>query len=615
MGRQAYLAKIAFGRSAFEPTNEVTESDEYIQLSSSQSDDQLPQRYREASANNYIQLFDERGNPVNPRSHTYAKRLRDAQNDVLASVGVVERRRPAHQSLPGSYEERLQELEAEETIGNVLAITSTVAENLCTWWIGSLRDRILTFRIPNALSFVQITATERAASGNSIVYTGFAPRLVSTIGIQALVYTAYVYQPLERMVHFTQASSRTRRFLRRSKSLLAFGFRLGLEFLFYPFSYHASLQRLGLIPARPLLPNWRSFIPFSSRSPLLPLSAHHDASGSSFNITRLIFTSPVIMVIAEHFYERWVYSAIFEAVESLIIKPDNADIESPDAISKERATSILGLQRRSPPLVRSAVNKLLVLLGWSEPDHVPVTNQVLSVPHAEQSVEVNGTQVTDLTSIHIPVIQRESPNTDGAIENTVTVPIDFLGDSMRPRTPPTPTTSDHDENDPRIRITSREGIVEMEVRLPPRVISSHTEILDVHPAPSNHNQLASRSSRPRVSPPSRHRVTQLSTEPSQMIGAIVKAQLVGLAVLPFKLVVLRLVASHYLKNRRDHGFASRFVEPFPDLSDLSLRSIGIGMSRVALCSALELVIDLSLWSAQYLAVVTVGKKVFDWGAL
>jgi hypothetical protein len=100
-----------------------------------------------------------------------------------------------------------------------------------------------------------------------------------------------------------------------------------------------------------------------------------------------------------------------------------------------------------------------------------------------------------------------------------------------------------------------------------------------------------------------------------MIGAIVKSQLVGWAVLPFKLVVLRLVASHYLARQKDHGVALRFVEPFPNLNDLSLRSIGIGMSRVALCSALELAIDLSLWSAQYLAVTTVGKTVFDWGAL
>lgn len=211
------------GRSAFEPTEEVAESDEYIQLSASQSDEPLPERYREAKANNYIQLYDERGNPTNPRSHAYGKRLRDAQNDVLASVGVVERRRSPSEGLPGSYEERLEELESEETAGNALALTSTVLENLCTWWIGTIRDRVLTFRIPTAIPFVQIVAAERAASGSSIAYTGFTSRLVSTIGIQAVVYGAYVYQPIERLVHITNASSKTRRFVRRSRSVLTFG--------------------------------------------------------------------------------------------------------------------------------------------------------------------------------------------------------------------------------------------------------------------------------------------------------------------------------------------------------------------------------------------------------
>lgn len=400
-----------------------------------------------------------------------------------------------------------------------------------------------------------------------------------------------------------------------STSLIVHSSRLALELFFYPFSYHAHLQRLGIIPARPLLPSWKSFLPFSSQSPLMPFSIYYNTSGTAVDVLRAVLTSPVVMVIAEHFYERWIYSAIFEAVESFIIRPDNADIESPDALSKDRATSILGLQRRSPPLVRSAINKLLVFLGWCEPDVAPGTHLAPSVASAGQSVEVASTQITDLAPIEIPVSRIERQTTDGANESTITVPIDFLDDLMRPTTPPTPTTSDHDENDPRIRITSREGIVEMEVRLPPRVISSHSEILDVQPTSSSQNQLASRNTHSRASPPSHHRVTQLSTEPSQMIGAIVKSQLVGWAVLPFKLVVLRLVASHYLASQKNHGAALRFVEPFPILSDISLRSIGIGMSRVALCSALELAIDLSLWSAQYLAVTTVGKTVFDWGAL
>ncbi|KZM23125.1 uncharacterized protein EKO05_0008273 [Ascochyta rabiei] len=612
MGRQAYLAKIAFGRSAFEPAEQVTESEEYIQIGASQPDEPLPRRYREATANNYIQLYDERGNPINPRSHTYGKKLRDAQNDVLASVGVVERRRSPSEALPGSYGERLEELESEETAGNTLALASTVVENLCTWWIGTIRDRILTFRIPVAIPYVQIVASERAASGNSIAYTGFTSRLVSTIGIQTLVYCAYVYQPIERLVQATRASAKTRRFIRRSRGVLTFGFRLALEVVFYPFSYHANLQRLGLIPARPLLPYWKSFIPLSPWSPLTPLSIHHNVSDSAMGAVRTILTSPMVLIIAEHFYERWIYSAIFEAVETFIIRPDNADIESPDAISKDRATSILGLHRRSQPLIRNTVHKLLMLLGWSETERRPLPESILG---GVQNIETGSAQITNLVPLHVPISHTDGPATDGVNENVATVAVEDAHDRIRPATPPTPTVSDHDDNDPRIRITSREGIVEMEVRLPARIISSHSEVVDAQPTSARHNHDASRARRRQPASRPHHRVTQLSTEPSQMIGAIVKAQLVGLAVLPFKLVVLRLVASHYLASQTHNGIVPRFVEPLSATSDLSLRAIGTGVSRLALCGALELAIDLSLWSAQYLAVTTVGKRLFGWGHL
>ena len=103
----------------------------------------IPSRYHEATTNNYIQLYDERGNPINPRSHDYAKKLRASQNDVLAAVGAVERKRSPSEGLFGPNEERLEPLEAEDTVGNAIGFTTMLIENLCTWWIGNIRERIL----------------------------------------------------------------------------------------------------------------------------------------------------------------------------------------------------------------------------------------------------------------------------------------------------------------------------------------------------------------------------------------------------------------------------------------------------------------------------------------
>lgn len=62
---------------------------------------------------------------------------------MLASVGVVERKRSSNHGLPGSSEERFELLEAEDTVGNAVALVTTLTENLCTWWIGTVGDRIL----------------------------------------------------------------------------------------------------------------------------------------------------------------------------------------------------------------------------------------------------------------------------------------------------------------------------------------------------------------------------------------------------------------------------------------------------------------------------------------
>ncbi|CAO2648829.1 Nn.00g097780.m01.CDS01 [Neocucurbitaria sp. VM-36] len=622
MGRQAYLDKIAFGRSAFEPTQSATQSTDYIQLESSQSE--LPRPYQEATANSYIQLYDERGNPINPRSREYGKKLRDSQNDVLASVGVVERRRSPSEGLPGSYAEHLLLLEAEDTVGNAIALTSTLTENLCTWWLGTIRDRVLTFRYQNDVSFIHIVASEWATSGKSIIYTGFAPRLFSTMSMQAIVYSVFTFRPIDRILRAMHASPKIRYFFRQWKDSLMTGCRLALEVLFYPFSYHASLQRLGLIPTSPLLPSWASLMPFSNSSPLLPFSSQYDASASIVGCLKATLTCPVVFVCMEHFIERWVYSAVYEAVESSVIRPDNADMQSRDAGSKDRATQILGLRRQSPPLIRDAVNKLLRVLGWGQPfasqstERKAFNESVHTLDSNEgRDLDIGTTsRVTNLTPLELAVTRsHDQLGTEPSIAE-LTIPIDVLDGMAQPTTPPSPTASipDDEDNDPRIRITNREGIVEMEVRLPPRILSSHTEVEDTS-ALLRHHHLASRNPLSTLTNRSYHRVTQLSSEPAQMISAVVKAQIVGLALLPIRLVVLRLVASHYLAAQPGYAGLSRVVKPFPSLSDLSWRCIGFQVSRIALCGALELTIDLGLWGMQYLAITRLGKYIFGWGTL
>jgi hypothetical protein len=396
---------------------------------------------------------------------------------------------------------------------------------------------------------------------------------------------------------------------------MLFSFRVLTEIVFYPFAYHAGLQRLGLIPAKQL-PYWKAFIPFSKWSPIKPFLRYQEliipssASATEGFVRGLKagilapLTSPLVFVCLEHFLERLIYAVIYEAIETTIIHPENPDLISPDDGTKSRATAILGLRKRSPSLIRNTINNMLVALGWgtsspSEPKERP-THPI------SQTLEVSGRQVTNVNRLQLPLANpRSSQDVNGNV-----LPTQVPSPPSR-----TATEASQDDSDPRIRITSREGIVEMEVRLPPQALATYLENSGTTLASSHDRHIASPIP---VCDPGRqtyHRVTQLSTEPSQMIGAICKSQIVGWVTIPLKLLTLRLVVTHFIASNPGHIASQRLFDPLPRLHDLNVRSIGLLFSRIALCGLLEITIDLTLWGIQYIAVTWTGQSLFGWGAL
>jgi hypothetical protein len=271
-------------------------------------------------------------------------------------------------------------------------------------------------------------------------------------------------------------------------------------------------------------------------------------------------------------------------------------------------------------MVQKVIRRLMMALGWgglekpNEADRPPSFQS----PHQNhpidgQTIDMGSATITNVTPLELGVAQTQSSHPAEVLDvDNLATSVIAVDELERPPTPLTPLVSDtqDDDDDPRIRITSREGIVEMEVRLPPRILSTHTEIADaVASSQAQHHEEYPQNSRPY------HRVSQLSLESADKISAIVKTQLVALAVLPFKLVVLRLVASHYLANHSLSTGISRDVVPLPSLKDLTWRSMGTQASRLALCSVLQVAIDLSLWSIQYAISLNLGKRLFGWGVL
>jgi len=327
----------------------------------------------------------------------------------------------------------------------------------------------------------------------------------------------------------------------------------------------------------------------------------------------------MLVLCGEHLLERWVYDMINEAVDTSVICPDNPDIVSASTDDKHRIMTALGLRRKSPPLVRSVIERMMMAIGWgtasklgeTESDHLAE----IALPRrlAEgQTIDIAGNTVANITPLDLTVGQppslddAEVPGVDALAMSIIAV-----DETDRPRTPMTPLALEPQyDDDPRIRITSREDVVEMEVRLPQHILSAHTEVADALASSQTQRDYALA---PRGRP--HHRVSHLSLEASDKISHILKSHLVGLAVLPFKIVALRLVASHYLAGNGRDANLSRVVVPLPRFHELSWRSVGIQASRLALCGMLHLAVDLSLWGVQYAASVYVGKNLFGWGTL
>lgn len=120
------------GRSAYEPV----ESPEPNDVSTASS---LPGAY--------TQQYDSRGNPQNPETAQIVKDQVSAKNEVLAAVGVCEKKNKDAEEMAGrvrfSDEEWKALQEAENDYGELVKVVAQCLRSASTWWVEALRNRVL----------------------------------------------------------------------------------------------------------------------------------------------------------------------------------------------------------------------------------------------------------------------------------------------------------------------------------------------------------------------------------------------------------------------------------------------------------------------------------------
>ncbi|GAB7344000.1 hypothetical protein MBLNU457_1930t1 [Dothideomycetes sp. NU457] len=361
MTRGPYMARLALGRSAYEPVEE----------SGTRSDQQRSAIVNIGRCSDTVQQYDPRGNPVNPQSRSLQEAQIRAKNEVLEAAGVCERKNKKCSSsgyVRLSPEEWAILRDQENEWGNDLFLFADIAHLTCSWWIETLLSRIQTGFVDSSVPFSTTLISEwHKLSSNGIKHA--FDYLSSGALMGALHRMIMSYSDDSIQAFFADFRSTIRRLkiggpakrflLHHTRHIKNFTQTLLLLFL-TPLPIYSALAQLHLYSSPYGLPPAASFLPWHPSSPLIwawtsgpetaPLSTRF------YNLS----TSPVSLVLAMNALYDWVdhTGAVFEEWEQpSILGPPS-----------QLAHSISHSETETPWLLRPIVwtrDRVLDLLGWS----------------------------------------------------------------------------------------------------------------------------------------------------------------------------------------------------------------------------------------------------------
>lgn len=263
MGRQQYLTRLALGRSAFEPVDGIID----------------PQPVQDDFENEaHVQQYDAKGQPMNPQIDAFKADMRKAQNDVLALVGVVERKdlsdRHEERRNRAIRERRTRLLADEHEKGELLDYAFLPVTYLSHMWTDAFIQRIQIDFYDSSRSMADILSSKWRA-----IFSGGVKDALASLfpGYGELVIHTLIRLPLivgvEQLTGRIQSYVQKRRFKRKTSkrlyttiSILFEVALLAIDVALLPMEFHAHAQRLGLAPQLPLFPPWKSFLPWHPTS-------------------------------------------------------------------------------------------------------------------------------------------------------------------------------------------------------------------------------------------------------------------------------------------------------------------------------------------------------------
>ncbi|KAF2769848.1 hypothetical protein EJ03DRAFT_85159 [Teratosphaeria nubilosa] len=269
MGKQAYLTRLALGRSPFQtgprqndgrkPSNEATLSEPSLS----------------PPAFDHGQQYDTKGRPISQATQDRNTRMRRAQNSVLKLVGVVEDKehsdRESELRTRIEREARHQSLKCEDDRGEVIELLTVISRPLLTWWLDCFMRRIEVGLYDPEINLSSIMRREwQLIAGTGLrgtllaLYPGAVAYGTYTAGRMVAASTMDAVTQVVAGAVWPRSVSLSRRRQELIDDLVRYALdavRLALDVALLPLVFYSTAQQIGVAPALPLLPPMRALLP------------------------------------------------------------------------------------------------------------------------------------------------------------------------------------------------------------------------------------------------------------------------------------------------------------------------------------------------------------------
>lgn len=270
MGRLQHLERLALGRSAYQPVSTEREDDvnPEEQTTNSANTNGSPQPSRLEP-----QQYDLKGRPVNAATDAHDARLRHASNEILALVGVVERKVHTDAKLQRkiNIERNIrQRLHLrEDSRGNEWSAFMDVLSWFTLWWPSSLVRRIQIGLYSTDLPFATILRHEASLMFGSR-WQGLLIGLLPGTGIAILHKVLWQVLALiaeesvgaiQNRIVLSNIRRHQARWMIRSLTIFVDVLLVAVDMLLLPLEVYALARQLHIAPPAPWRPLFTAHLP------------------------------------------------------------------------------------------------------------------------------------------------------------------------------------------------------------------------------------------------------------------------------------------------------------------------------------------------------------------